>query len=155
MRKRQWQTDAERIEAHRAFFAQLIAARAGVAPDGELAEAFRTTPREHFVGGPPWRILSRHGFVEAPHDDPAFLYQDVVVSLGVSTLNNGEPSLHAMSLATLRPMKGDRIVHVARARAITRRSWRSWWANKAASMHTRLSRCWCSGRNRTLAACRR
>ena len=112
MRNRHWQTDAERIEAHRAFFAQLIAARAGVPPDGELAEAFRTTPREHFVGGPPWRILSRHGFVEAPRDDPAFLYQDVVVSLGVSALNNGEPSLHAMSLATLRPMKGDRIVHV-------------------------------------------
>ena len=36
MRNRHWQTDAERIEAHRAFFAQLIAARAGVPPDGEL-----------------------------------------------------------------------------------------------------------------------
>jgi protein-L-isoaspartate(D-aspartate) O-methyltransferase len=112
MRNRHWQTDAERIEAHRAFFAQLIATRAGVPPEGELAEAFRTTPREHFVGGPPWRILTRHGFVEAPRDDPAFLYQDVVVSLGVSALNNGEPSLHAMCISTLRPMKGDRIVHV-------------------------------------------
>jgi protein-L-isoaspartate(D-aspartate) O-methyltransferase len=110
--KTHWRTDAERIEAHRAFFAQLIAKRAGVAADSELAEAFRTTPRERFVGGPPWRILTRHGFVEAPQDDPAFLYQDVVVSLGTDGLNNGEPSLHAMCIATLRPRKGDRIVHV-------------------------------------------
>jgi protein-L-isoaspartate(D-aspartate) O-methyltransferase len=112
MRSKQWRTDAERIEAHRAFFAQLIAKRAGVPADGELAEAFRSTPRERFVGRPPWRILTRHGFVEAPENDPAFLYQDVVVSLGVDGLNNGEPSLHAMCIATLRPMKGDRIVHV-------------------------------------------
>jgi protein-L-isoaspartate(D-aspartate) O-methyltransferase len=110
--KTHWRTDAERIEAHRAFFAQLIAKRAGVAADSELAEAFRTTPRERFVGGPPWRVLTRHGFVEAPHDDPAFLYQDVVVSLGADGLNNGEPSLHAMCIATLRPMTGERIVHV-------------------------------------------
>jgi protein-L-isoaspartate(D-aspartate) O-methyltransferase len=110
--KTHWRTDTERIEAHRAFFARLIATRAGVPADGELAEAFRTTPRERFVGGPPWRILTRHGFVEAPRDDPAFLYQDVVVSLGTNGLNNGEPSLHAMCIATLRPMKGDRIVHV-------------------------------------------
>ncbi|HEX6493972.1 MAG TPA: protein-L-isoaspartate(D-aspartate) O-methyltransferase [Acidobacteriaceae bacterium] len=112
MQRKHWSTDAERIEAHRDFFANLIAARAGVAPDSELANAFRTTPRERFVGGPPWRILSRHGFVEAPQDDPAFLYQDVVVSLGADGLNNGEPSLHAMCMATLRPQKGDQIVHV-------------------------------------------
>jgi protein-L-isoaspartate(D-aspartate) O-methyltransferase len=112
MRKQQWRTDAERIEAHRAFFARFVAARAGVSADSELAEAFRTTPRERFVGGPPWRILTRHGFVEAPQDDPAFLYQDVVVSLDADGLNNGEPSLHAICIATLRPMKGDRIVHV-------------------------------------------
>ena len=112
MRKTHWRTDEERIEAHRAFFARFVAARAGVSADSELAEAFRTTPRERFVGGPPWRILTRHGFVEAPRDDPAFLYQDVVVSLDADGLNNGEPSLHAMCIATLRPMKGDRIVHV-------------------------------------------
>jgi protein-L-isoaspartate(D-aspartate) O-methyltransferase len=112
LKKRHWRTDAERIEAHRAFFAHLVAARAGIAADSELAAAFRTTPRERFVGGPPWRILTRHGFVEAPGDDPAFLYQDVVVSLGTDGLNNGEPSLHAMCIATLRPQRGDRIVHV-------------------------------------------
>ena len=112
MRKKHWSTDAERVAAHREFFARLIAGRAGVPADGELAAAFRSTPREQFVGGPPWRILTRHGFVEPPSDDPAFLYQDVVVSLGADGLNNGEPSLHAMCLATLRPQKGDAIVHV-------------------------------------------
>jgi len=56
--------------------------------------------------------LTRHGFVEAPHNDPAFLYQDVVVSLDADGLNNGEPSLHAMCIAALRPQKGDHIVHV-------------------------------------------
>jgi protein-L-isoaspartate(D-aspartate) O-methyltransferase len=112
MPKKHWSTDAERIEAHREFFARLVATRAGVPADGELAAAFRSTPRERFVGGPPWRILTRHGFVEAPHNDPAFLYQDVVVSLDADGLNNGEPSLHAICIATLRPQKGDRIVHV-------------------------------------------
>src|SRR5882757_1581997 len=107
-----WRTDAERIAAHRAFFAHLMAARAGVPADSELAAAFRSTPRERFVGGPPWRILTRDGFVEPPGDDPAFLYQDVVVSLGTYGLNNGEPGLHAMCIATLRPQKGDRIVQV-------------------------------------------
>jgi protein-L-isoaspartate(D-aspartate) O-methyltransferase len=113
MRKKEhWRTDEERIAAHRAFFARLVAARAGVPADGELAAAFRSTPRERFVGGPPWRILTRDGFVEAPGDDPAFLYQDLVVSLGADGLNNGEPGLHAMCIATLRPREGDRIVHV-------------------------------------------
>jgi protein-L-isoaspartate(D-aspartate) O-methyltransferase len=111
-KKEHWRTDAERLAAHRAFFARLVASRAGVAADGALAAAFQTTPRERFVGGPPWRILTRNGFVEPPSNDPAFLYQDLVVSLGADGLNNGEPSLHAMCIATLRPAKGDRIVHV-------------------------------------------
>ena len=110
--QQQWSADNERLESHRAFYARLMAARAGVADDSPLAEAFRTTPRERFVGGPPWRILTRHGFIEAPNDDPAFLYQDVVVSLGINGLNNGEPSLHSMCIATLRPQPGDQVVHV-------------------------------------------
>jgi protein-L-isoaspartate(D-aspartate) O-methyltransferase len=111
-KKPQWHTDAERLEAHRAFYAHLIASRAGIPAGGALAAAFRSTPRERFVGGPPWRILTRNGFVEPPSDDPAFLYQDVLVALGADGLNNGEPSLHAVCIATLRPGKGDTIVHV-------------------------------------------
>ncbi len=46
-------------------------------------------------------------------DDPALLYQDVMVSLGVGRgLNNGQPSLHAMCLEALAPKKGESAVHV-------------------------------------------
>ena len=43
----------ERLEAHRLFFARLVTAKAGIAPGSELAKAFASTPREHFVGPPP------------------------------------------------------------------------------------------------------
>jgi protein-L-isoaspartate(D-aspartate) O-methyltransferase len=64
------------------------------------------------VGPPPWRIFTRSGYVESP-DDPALLYQDVVVSLGgEGPFNNGQPSLHAFCIAALDPKKGERVVHV-------------------------------------------
>lgn len=103
----------DRIEAHRLFFANLITAQAGIPPDSELAAAFASTPRERFVGPPPWRIFTRTGYVETPSDDPAFLYQDVVIPLGSEgPLNNGQPTLHAFCLAALAPQKGERVVHV-------------------------------------------
>lgn len=103
----------DRIEAHRLFFAKLVAANAGVAPGSELEAALASTPREDFVGPPPWKIFTRSGYVESPADDPALLYQDVVVSLGgEGPFNNGQPTLHAFCIATLDPKKGERIVHV-------------------------------------------
>jgi protein-L-isoaspartate(D-aspartate) O-methyltransferase len=103
----------DRIQAHRLFFANLIAADAGLPPDSELAAAFASTPREHFVGPPPWRVFTRGGYVETLSDDPAVLYQDFVVSLGSrESLNNGQPSLHAICIATLAPKKGEHVVHV-------------------------------------------
>ena len=103
----------ERIEAHRLFFANLITAQAGIPPGSELAAALASTPREQFVGPPPWRVFTRSGYVETMTDDPAVLYQDVVVSLGSGgPLNNGQPTLHAFCLAALAPKKGERIVHV-------------------------------------------
>jgi protein-L-isoaspartate(D-aspartate) O-methyltransferase len=103
----------DRIEAHRLFFANLITAQAGIAPGGELAAAFASTPREQFVGSPPWKVFTRSGYVETLTDDPAVLYQDVVVSLGTDgPLNNGQPTLHAICLAALSPKKGERVVHV-------------------------------------------
>jgi protein-L-isoaspartate(D-aspartate) O-methyltransferase len=103
----------ERIEAHRLFFANLITAQAGIPPGSELAAALASTPREQFVGPPPWRVFTRSGYVETITDDPAVLYQDVVVSLGSGgPLNNGQPTLHAFCLAALAPKKGERIVHV-------------------------------------------
>ncbi len=103
----------DRMDACRRFFANLVTARAGVAADSELTAAFASTPREQFVGKPPWRVFTASGYISTPSDDPAFLYQDVVISLGTKeALNNGEPSLHALCLAALAPQKGERVVHV-------------------------------------------
>ena len=103
----------ERTQALRSFFANLITANARVPAGSELANAFASTPREQFVGPPPWKIFTPAGYIETPSDDPAFLYQDVVVSLtGEGSLNNGQPTLHAFCIAALAPRKGDAVVHV-------------------------------------------
>jgi protein-L-isoaspartate(D-aspartate) O-methyltransferase len=103
----------DRIEAHRSFFANLVTAQAGIPPGSELAVALASIPREQFVGPPPWRVFTRSGYVETLTDDPAVLYQDVVVSLGVDEpLNNGQPTLHAFCIAALAPNNGERVVHV-------------------------------------------
>jgi len=103
----------DRVQAHRLFFAKLITANAGIAPGSALEAALASTPREDFVGPPPWRIFTRSGYVESPADDPALLYQDLVVSLGgEGPFNNGQPTLHAFCLAALDIKKGERVVHV-------------------------------------------
>lgn len=103
----------ERIESHRLFFANLITAQAGIPPNSEIAAAIASTPRENFVGPPPWKVFTRSGYIDSASDDPAVLYQDVVVSLGgEGHLNNGQPSLHAFCLAALAPKKGEHVVHV-------------------------------------------
>jgi protein-L-isoaspartate(D-aspartate) O-methyltransferase len=103
----------DRMQAHRIFFARLVTANAGIASGSELEAALATTPREDFVGPPPWKIFTRSGYVESPADDPALLYQDVVVSLGSEgPFNNGQPTLHAFCIAALDPKKGERVVHV-------------------------------------------
>ncbi len=103
----------ERIQAHRVFFARLITASAGISPGSALEAALASTPREKFVGPSPWKVFTPIGYIEIPSDDPAFLYQDVVVSLGSEgPLNNGQPVLHAYCLAALAPRKGERVVHI-------------------------------------------
>jgi protein-L-isoaspartate(D-aspartate) O-methyltransferase len=103
----------DRIEAHRVFFAKLVTANAGIAPGSEIEAALASTPREDFVGPSPWKIFTRSGYIESPADDPALLYQDLVVSLGgEGPFNNGQPTLHAFCLAALDIKKGERVVHV-------------------------------------------
>jgi protein-L-isoaspartate(D-aspartate) O-methyltransferase len=92
-------------------------AAAGIGPGAglgsEIAAALATIPRERFVGPAPWKIVSSRGHLQTVSDDPAVLYQDVVVSLGTGWgLNNGQPSLHAMCLDALAPKKGEHVVHV-------------------------------------------
>ena len=102
----------DRLQAHRNFFAKLITASNGVS-DGSLRDAFASTPREDFVGPGPWKVLTSSGSVETPTDDPAFLYQDVLIALQPdSSINNGQPSLHALCLAALHVKEGETIVHV-------------------------------------------
>jgi protein-L-isoaspartate(D-aspartate) O-methyltransferase len=104
----------DRLHAHRSFFATLITAAAGVpAGEGRLAEAFASTPRERFLGAGPWKVSTAIGYVETPTDDPALLYQDIAVALQEGgTINNGQPSLHAVCLAALNPRDGETALHV-------------------------------------------
>ena len=102
----------DRAETHRRFFAELITAQAGVGP-GRLREAFAATPRERFVGPAPWKFPTSAGYIEAPSDDVAFLYRDSPVALAPERgINNGQPVLHAMSLAALDPQPGETAIHV-------------------------------------------
>lgn len=99
-------------DAIRRFYADLVTAKGGVRDDA-LAAAFAGVTRERFVGPGPWRIFTAGGYIDTPSDDPAFLYQDVVVGLATERLiNNGEPSLHARCLAALAPRPGEQVVHV-------------------------------------------
>src|SRR5271155_4156726 len=101
------------LASHRSFFAQLVTSAAGAAKNERLIEAFATTPREIYVGPGPWKIFAGGSLIDTPTNDPAFLYQDVVVALAPDRhINNGQPVLHAMCLSALNILAGDKILHV-------------------------------------------
>jgi protein-L-isoaspartate(D-aspartate) O-methyltransferase len=103
----------DRAEAHRRFFASLISAQVGIPKESRLVQAFAATPRERFVGPGPWRMFTASGYLDTPNDDPAFLYQDVTVALKPeAAINNGQPTLHALSLAAVAVKEGETIIHV-------------------------------------------
>ena len=104
----------EDLQAHRQFFADLITSSAGISrADGRFAAAFASVPREKFLGQGPWKIFTASGPVETPSDDATFLYQDVVVSISSDRgINNGQPLLHAISLAALNPVLDETVLHV-------------------------------------------
>ncbi len=107
------QSEAERLQARRMDYARQVSATAGIPAGSEIEAALATIPREKYVGPPPWRVLSGRGRLRTTSDDPAVLYQDVLISLGGEPgLNNGQPSLHAMCLAALGVKRGERVVHV-------------------------------------------
>ncbi len=101
----------DRLAAHRAFFASLITASLGE-EQKRLWQAFQKTPREHFVGKGPWKVLTGGGYIETPSDDPSLIYQDILVALAPGGINNGQPSLHALCLAALKIRERDVITHV-------------------------------------------
>src|SRR4029453_8288983 len=101
---------SSRIASHRQFFADFVTANVP-SPQPALVEAFRTTPREAFLGPGPWYAFTGSKSVSTPTDDPAFVYQDVVIRLK-GDINNGQPSLHAMCLGALKVQPGETAVHI-------------------------------------------
>jgi protein-L-isoaspartate(D-aspartate) O-methyltransferase len=96
----------------RARYAAEICRSAGVKDKG-VERAFSIVPRERFLTPAPWQIFSPGGIVDKITDDPADLYQDVLVVLdGRQGINNGQPSLHAAWLAAVAPQPGENAVHV-------------------------------------------
>lgn len=101
------------LEEQRAAFGKRMAASAGEGEQSAVAAVFATTPRELFVGPPPWRLFGEFENGGEVVDDPALLYQDVLVQLKEeAAINNGQPSLHAMCLAVLHVRRGETVVHV-------------------------------------------
>ena len=84
---------SDRTDKLRAFFASFVAAR-GDARDPRIEQAFAAVPREPFAGPGPWFVLpsgpwcvasSGPSYLRTPDDDPAFLYQDTLIALGLGT----------------------------------------------------------------------
>ena len=76
-------------------------------------EAYAAVERERFTGPGPWQVPVAAGYISTETDDPAVLYQDIVVGLlPEKGIHNGEPSLHAKCLAAVAPQPGDTVIHI-------------------------------------------
>ena len=103
---------ADQLAKRRRAYAAEITRRAGVS-DPRIEAAFAAVPREDFVGFPPWRIGSGGFFGLASSDDPARLYEDVLVAIDAERgINNGQPSLHAQSLDALGLKEGETVLQI-------------------------------------------
>ena len=103
---------ADQFAGPRRAYAAEITGRAGVR-DPRIAAAFAAVPREDFAGPPPWRIGSGGLFGLASSEDPSRLYEDVLVAIDPAReINNGQPSLHALSLGALALKEGETVVQI-------------------------------------------
>ena len=95
-----------RSEKLRTFFAKLLCTAAKL-DEPRIEEAFRTVRREPFAGpGPWWMSRGAHPYVQTPDDDPAFLYQDLLIALDRERgINIGMPGAHVTWLASCRGEK--------------------------------------------------
>jgi protein-L-isoaspartate(D-aspartate) O-methyltransferase len=79
-----------------------------------IIDAFAAVPREHFMGPGPWKTYGgdlTEGMT--PDADPAHIYKNILVALDAAKrLNNGEPRFWAYLFQWLRPMAGERVIHV-------------------------------------------
>jgi protein-L-isoaspartate(D-aspartate) O-methyltransferase len=103
----------DRSEKLRAFFAKLICTAAKLS-DPRIEQAFRAVRRETFAGPGPWLLTSGgHDYVKTPDDDPAFLYQDLLLALDAERrLNIGMPSAHAFWLGTCEVREGETVLQI-------------------------------------------
>ena len=103
---------ADRVAKRRRAYAAEVTRRAHV-QDPRIEAAFAAIPREDFAGPPPWRIGSGGLFGLSSSDDPARLYEDALVAIDAERgINNGQPSLHAKSIAALELKKGEMLVQI-------------------------------------------
>ncbi len=97
----------------RRLFARQMLAIAGVTGNERLENAFASVPREKFLGHGRWHILTPWYRGDVDENDPALVYQDVVIALDVERgVNNGSPSLHARWLDVVAPRPGDHVAHI-------------------------------------------
>jgi protein-L-isoaspartate(D-aspartate) O-methyltransferase len=102
----------DRIARRRRAYAAEVTRRAGIS-DPRIEAAFAAVPREDFAGAPPWRIGSGGLFGQSSSSDPARLYEDVLVAIDAERgINNGQPSLHAQSIAALELREGEMVVQI-------------------------------------------
>jgi protein-L-isoaspartate(D-aspartate) O-methyltransferase len=78
-----------------------------------LVRAFAETPRERYLGPPPWKVLTLKGYRVPRKSHPRNLYDDVLVGiLPERFLNNGQPSGLAMWFDALDLKRNERVVHI-------------------------------------------
>jgi protein-L-isoaspartate(D-aspartate) O-methyltransferase len=98
----------------RRIYARQMLALANALADTQLEDAFAAVPRESFLGNGPWRIMTPWSpYTTVPEQDPALIYQDVVVALDEERgINNGSPSLYARWMHLVSPRRGERVAHI-------------------------------------------
>jgi protein-L-isoaspartate(D-aspartate) O-methyltransferase len=97
---------------YRRFYAELIVKCSG-SSDERLIAAFADVPREDYVGPGPWQVYVGSGYISTIGADPTLLYQDILIGLAPDRgINNGQPSLHATSMAAAAPAIGESVVHI-------------------------------------------
>ncbi len=102
----------ERLDAERRRFAEELRVRSSLETQ-RLVDAFATVPRETFFGLGPWRVVGTSGYETTPTDDPALLYENILIAIDEGRLlNNGEPAALGLWFDRLALHPGARALHV-------------------------------------------
>lgn len=102
------------LEQFRRFYSEELHIVAGL-ESSDLVSAFARVPRERYLGAPPWKFSSGASVKPSSYrttSNPCDLYHDVFVALqSEKFLNNGQPSMIARLIATLKLGPGKRVFH--------------------------------------------